>query len=379
MKKILIIAGEASGDLHGAALVRELKRLEPSVAVWGVGSRNMREAGVTLLADASEISVVGATEVLTHVGAIYRVFAACKRFLREERPDLLVLIDFPDFNILVGKSARKLGVPIAYYISPQVWAWRKGRVETIAKLVKTIMVIFPFEADLYRAAGVDVRFVGHPLVDAVRSDRTKDQARELFGLARDRRTVALLPGSRMKEIDNLLPDMLGAARILLRRFRDLQFVLPVAPTLTTGVIAPFVEKSGVPVTLLDGKVYDVLRASDAAIVTSGTATLETALMAVPMVIVYRVSPLSYFIGKMIVNVRNIGLVNILAKRTVVPELIQNEVTPDGIAAAITDLLAEPIKHRAMTEELLRIRALLGAGGASQRAASVVQELLAGVP
>jgi lipid-A-disaccharide synthase len=379
MKKILIIAGEASGDLHGASLVRELRRLEPAVAVWGVGSRNMLEAGVTLLADASEVSVVGATEVLTHIGAIYRVFAACRRFLRDERPDLLVLIDFPDFNILIGKSARKLGIPVAYYISPQVWAWRKGRVRTIAKLVKAIMVIFPFEADLYRAAGVDVRFVGHPLVDAVRSDLTEDQARVLFGLESGRRTVALLPGSRMKEIENLLPDMLGAARVLLRRYADLQFILPVAPTLSAGVIAPYVEQSGVPVTLVDGKVYDVLRASDAAIVTSGTATLETALMAVPMVIVYRVSPLSFIIGKTFINVPNIGLVNIVAGRTVVPELIQDEVTPERIAAAINDLLADPVKHRDMTEELLRVRTLLGAGGASQRAASVVQELLGGAP
>jgi lipid-A-disaccharide synthase len=377
MKKILIIAGEASGDLHGASMVRELKRLDPDVAFWGVGSRNMREAGVTLLAEASEISVVGATEVLTHIGAIYRVYAACRRFLRDERPDLLILIDFPDFNILIGKSARKLGVPVVYYISPQVWAWRKGRVRTIARIVKAIMVIFPFEVDLYRAAGVDVRFVGHPLVDAVRSDRTKDQARELFGLANDRRTVALLPGSRKKEIENLLPDMLGAARVLLRSFADLQFVLPVAPTLSAGLIQPYVEESGVPVTLVDGKVYDVLRASDAAIVTSGTATLETALMAIPMVIIYRVSPLSFFIGKMIINVRNIGLVNIVAGRTVVPELVQDEVTPERIAAAITDLLSEPAKHRTVTEDLLRVRTLLGAGGASQRAAAVVQELLGG--
>ena len=376
MKKVLIIAGEASGDLHGANLVRELTRQDPAVSVFGVGSRNMRDAGVTLLADAAEISVVGATEVLTHIGAIYRVYATLKRFLREQRPDLLVLIDFPDFNILVGRQARKLGIPVLYYISPQVWAWRKGRVRTIAELVKAIMVLFPFEVDLYRQAGADVRFVGHPLVDVVRSEHTQEEARELLGLARDRRTVALLPGSRTKEIEHLLTDMLSAARILQERIPELQCVLPVAPTLSRELIQRRVEESGVPVSVVDGKVYDVLRASDAAIVASGTATLETGLMAVPMVIVYRVSRLSYTIGRMIVDAKNIGLVNIVAGRTVVPELVQDAVTPQGIADALSDVLQDPSRHRAVMDELLRVRALLGEGGASQRAAAIVRELLA---
>ena len=375
MKKVLIIAGEASGDLHGANLVRELKQQDPSLEVFGVGSRRMRDAGVTLLADAAEISVVGATEVLTHLGAIYHVYATLRQFLREERPDLVVLIDFPDFNILVGRKAKALGVPVLYYISPQVWAWRKGRARTIAKLVKAIMVLFPFEVDLYRVAGADVRFVGHPLVDVVRSDHTREQARELFGLAPGRRTVALLPGSRRKEIEHLLPDMLGAARILRERFPDLQIILPVAPTLSREEIEGQVEQSGVPVRVVDGQVYDVLRASDAAIVASGTATLETGLMAVPMVIVYRVSRLSYLIGRMIVDVKNIGLVNIVAGRTVVPELVQDEVSPERIADAVTPLLSDPERHRSVTGELLRVRSLLGEGGASRRAAAVVREFL----
>jgi lipid-A-disaccharide synthase len=375
MKKVLIIAGEASGDLHGANLVRELKQQVPSVQVFGVGSRNMREAGVTLLADAAQISVVGATEVLTHLGAIYRVYAVLKRFLREERPDLLVLIDFPDFNILVGKAARTLGIPVLYYISPQVWAWRKGRVRTIAKLVKAIMVLFPFEVDLYREAGADVRFVGHPLVDVVQSERTREQARELFGLDPGAMTVALLPGSRRKEIENLLPDMLGAARILGERFPGLQFLLPVAPTLSRELIEGHVAQCGVPVHVVDGQVYEVLAASDAAIVTSGTATLETGLMAVPMVIVYRISRLSYLIGRMIVDVKNIGLVNIVAGRTVVPELIQDDVSPASIADEIAPFLNDPARRRSVTDELVRVRALLGEGGASRRAAAIVREFL----
>ena len=375
MKKILIIAGEASGDLHGSNLVKAMREQDPTLQFYGVGSRNMRDAGVSLLADASEISVVGATEVLTHIGAIYRVYTKLKQFLRENRPDLLILIDFPDFNIFTGKAAKKLGIPVLYYISPQVWAWRKGRINTLAKLVTAIMVVFPFEVELYRNAGVDVRFVGHPLADVVKSAYTRDESQQILGIARDRRTVALLPGSRRNEIIHLLPDMLKAAAILLGRFPDVQFVLPVAPTLAHDLVEKYVAESGVPVSIIDGKVYDVLRASDAAIVTSGTATLETGLMAIPMVIVYRVSRLSYLIGRMFIHVKHIGLVNIVAGRTVVPELIQDDVTPERIAGAIETLLADRDKHQQVETDLRQVRVQLGEGGASNRAASVARELL----
>ncbi|HSA77932.1 MAG TPA: lipid-A-disaccharide synthase, partial [Nitrospirota bacterium] len=341
MKKILIIAGEASGDLHGANLVNELRRKAPSLTYFGVGSKRMRDAGVRMLADASEISVVGATEVLTHIGAIYQVYSRLKRFLKEDRPDLLVLIDFPDFNIMLGKAAKKLGIPVLYYISPQVWAWRKGRVKKIAEIVNAIVVVFPFEVELYKAAGVDVRFVGHPLIDVVSSGYSKIDARKYLGLDPTRRTIALLPGSRKKEIMHLLPDMLEAARKLKTMFADLQFVLPVAPTLERDFIQRHVDRSGVLVDIIDGRVYDTLRASDAAIVTSGTATLETGLMGVPMVIVYRMSQLSYFIGSLIVNVDHVGLVNIVAGKRLVPELIQQDATPQNIADAVSKMLRDP--------------------------------------
>ena len=375
MKKILIISGEASGDLHGANLVRELKKESPSLAFFGVGSKRMREAGVQMLADASEISVVGGTEVLTHLGAIYRVYSRLKRFLKEERPDLLVLIDFPDFNIMVGKAAKKLGIPVLYYISPQVWAWRKGRIKKIAELVKAVVVVFPFEVELYKSAGVDVRFVGHPLADVVKSEFTKIEARKHLGLDHTRRTIALLPGSRKKEITHLLPDMLEAARELDTMFRDLQFVLPVAPTLTMDFIRQHVEVSGVPVKIVDGGVYDALRASDAAIVTSGTATLETGLMGVPMAIVYRMSKVSYFIGRLIIDVDHVGLVNIIAGKRLVPELIQQEATPQNMAVAISKMLRDPVYYKEITDGLAAVRVQLGDAGASARAAAVVLSLL----
>jgi len=376
-KKVLIIAGEASGDMHGANLAREMKKQDASIVFFGVGSRHMRDAGVRMLADAADISVVGATEVLTHLGAIYRVYRTLKVFLKRERPDLLVLIDFPDFNIMLGKAAKKLGIPVLYYISPQVWAWRKGRIKTIARLVKAMIVILPFEVPLYQKAGVDVRFAGHPLTDVVRSSYTQTEARSQFGLDPKKRTLALLPGSRTGEITHLLPDMLKAAAILSRRFGDLQFVLPVAPTLSQEFVRTILRESPVSVTMTDGRVYDVLRASDAALVTSGTATLETGLMAVPMVIVYRVSGLSYFIGRLIVDVEHIGLVNIVAGKRVVPELVQEESTPLNMADAVARFLDDAGYHAQTREALAGIRSRLGEEGAGARIASVVLELLQG--
>jgi lipid-A-disaccharide synthase len=344
-----------------------------------VGSKQMQGAGVRMLADASEISVVGITEVLTHIRAIYRVYASLKRFLKHERPDLLLLIDFPDFNILLGKAAKKLGIPVVYYISPQVWVWRTGRVSTIAGLVKAMIVVFPFEVPIYRKAGVDVRFVGHPLTDVVRSDLTREQARSSCGLDVSRRTIALLPGSRRSELTNLLPDMLAASKLLLTRFPDLQFILPVASTLDPGFVSAFVEQCGVPVHQVEGRVYDALRASDAAIVTSGTATLETGLMAVPMVIVYRTSALTYYIVSKLVRtgLKHIGLVNIVADEGVVPELIQREATPQHMADAVARMLTDPAYHDRMRTGLDNVRKRLGDSGASARAASVVREFLAG--
>ena len=378
MKTIMIMSGEASGDLHGANLAREIWKQDPAIAIYGVGSKQMQRAGVRMLADAKEISVVGITEVLTHLGGIYRVYAHLKRFLKHERPDLLVLIDFPDFNIMLGKAAQGLGIPVLYYISPQVWVWRKGRIKTIARLVKAMIVVFPFEVTLYEEAGVDVRFVGHPLTDVVRSDLTKEQAKSAFDLDASRRTIALLPGSRKSELTHLLPDMLAAAKILSTRFQDLQFILPVAPTLELSFVHTFVEQCGVSVRVVEGRVYDVLRASDAAIVTSGTATLETGLMAIPMVIVYRISAITYYIVSRLVHagLKHVGLVNIVADERLVPELIQEESTPQHMADAVARMLIDPVYYDRIREGLDRVRKRLGDAGASARAAAVVRELLA---
>jgi lipid-A-disaccharide synthase len=379
MKKIMIMSGEASGDLHGASLAREISKQDPSICLYGVGSRHMREAGVRMLADASELSVVGITEVLIHIRAIYRIYAKLKQFLRVDRPDLLILIDFPDFNIMLGKAARKLGIPVLYYISPQVWVWRKGRIRTIARLVKTMLVVFPFEVPLYEKEGVDVRFVGHPLIDIVRSDLTNKQAKNALGLDADGRTVAILPGSRKTEIRHLLPDLLDAAQILVSRFPDLQFVLPLAPTLDEQFVRTFVEHGKVSVRMVEGRPYDVLRASDVAMVASGTATLETGLMGVPMVIVYRISMLThYLLSKLVTGVKYVGLVNIVADEHLVPELIQGDATPRKMADAVTQILNDPVHCGKIRDGLRRMRTRLGTDGASEKAAAAVMQVLKGV-
>ncbi len=376
MKKVLIMSGEASGDLHGANLARAITVLEPSISLYGVGSRHMREAGVRMLADASEISVVGIIEVITHIGVIYRVYAKLKRFLRTERPDLLVLIDFPDFNIKLGKAANRLGIPVLYYISPQVWVWRSNRIKTIARIVKAMVVVFPFEVPLYEKAGVPVRFFGHPLADVVRPTITREQAYEAFGLDDRKRTLALLPGSRKTELANLLPDMLKAARLLSDRMPDLQFILPIAPTLDKHHVQDYIKKGQVPVTVVEGRVYDVLLAADAALVTSGTATLEIGLMNVPMVIVYRTSPVTYWLlSKLVHGVRHVGLVNIIADRRLVPELIQDKCTPQNMAETIVDIMNNPMRNREIREGLRDVAQRLGESGASRRVAQLVTDMV----
>ena len=305
-------------------------------AMYGVGSKQMRDAGVRMLADASTISVVGITEVLTHIRAIYGVYAKLKQFLREERPDVLVLIDFPDFNIMLGKAAQKLGIPVVYYISPQVWVWRKGRIKTIAGLVKAMIVVFPFEVPLYEKAGVDVRFVGHPLTDVVRSAYSRDEARRSLGLAANERTIALMPGSRRSELANLLPDMLRAAQLLRSRYDDLQFVLPVAHTLDPALRRrSYVEQGGVPVHIVDGQGlrriagigcrHRRIRNGHARDRAHGR-THGDRLPDLGAYVLYAHETRSR-------PVQHVGLVNIVAGQRIVPELIQHDVTPQKIADA----------------------------------------------
>ena len=374
--RVMIVAGEASGDLHGSYLVRAMKEINPSLSFYGIGGEKMREEGVRLLAESSDLAVMGLIEVFSRLKFILGVLNRSKKSFETERPDLIVLIDYPGFNLALAKAAKKKGIRVFYYISPKVWAWRKGRIKTIRRVVDRMALILPFEEDLYRQAGVRATFVGHPLLDEIAMTGTAGEIRDDLGLGAEKRTVALLPGSRESEIRQLLPEMVRAAKILANRFASsLQFVLPMAHTLPPELIKGIVEPSGMTVHLVAGRTYDVLSVSDAVIVASGTATLETALLVKPMVIVYKVSPLTFFLGKRVIRVKHVGLANIIAGRTVVPELIQQDFTAERVADEVTRILTDPDVRTRMIKDLSEIRKSLGEAGASRRAARLACDML----
>ncbi len=375
---IFIIGGEESGDMHGAALITELKRLMPGLPVRGMGGQKMREAGMVGI-DSKEVSVVGIAEVAEKLPKLYAVFNELKRDLAEFKPGAVVLIDFPDFNLRFAKEARRLGIPVVYYISPQVWAWRKGRVKTIARLVKKMLVVFPFEEKLYRDAGVDVEYVGHPLADAVTCNASVVEARRDLDVPDGAFVISFLPGSRTAEVKRLFPEMLKAGRLI---EKDLPaktvFLAPAANGIDDELLNGFIKRDGVlDVRIVRGRLYAALRASNAAIVASGTATMETALIGTPMVIVYKISGISYAIGQMLVNpeLKYIGLPNIVAGRMVVPEFVQNDIDPKKIAEAVTGIIKDSSIRDEMLKGYVEIKERLGKGGAARRAAAAIMKLM----
>jgi lipid-A-disaccharide synthase len=373
----MIVAGEASGDLHGGYLVRAMHHIDPSLSFYGMGGNGMRKAGVELFADAADMAVMGLTEVAFKLGMILRVMRRLKTSLKKAPPDLVILIDYPDFNLPLARAARKQGIQVLYYISPQVWAWRKGRIETIRKTVDRMVVILPFEEKFYRDAGVDVTFVGHPLLDEVCKKYPRSEALKRFGLREEAITVAILPGSRRSEVAVLLPEMLRACRILTEKISPLQFVLPIAGTLDPAFVRDILRQFPVQVNVIRDEIYDVIAVSDAAMVASGTATLETALLETPMVVVYKVSGVSYAIGRRFIRVDHISLVNLIAGCAVVPELIQAEANPERIAAEVREIVTRRGKAREMKTALAEIRGKLGTPGASQRTARIACDMLSG--
>lgn len=374
---VFIVSGEESGDLHGAALIESLKRLMPEVEVAGMGGERMRRAGLTGL-DSSDVSVVGVAEVLEKLFVILKRFRELKRLVTERPFDAIVLIDFPDFNLRFAKKARGLGIPVIYYISPQVWAWRKKRIRKIARLVDKMLVVFPFEFYLYKEAGVDVEYVGHPLADIARCGLTRDEARSSLGLSPGDTVVSLLPGSRTGEVKRMLGVMLQAAekiRAGLGNGKRVSFLIPAARGLSDAFFDGLMTGAPQGVRLVRDSMYEALRASDAAVVASGTATLETALIGAPMVIVYRMSPVSYGIARMLVNVEDIGLPNIVAGARIVPELIQNEASPENISREVLGLLQDEGRRARMVEDLSGLRKNLGRGGAADKAARAVYRIM----
>lgn len=371
----MIVAGEASGDIYGADLAREALKLDPDLLFLGIGGARMREAGVETLVDSAEMAVVGLVEVLKHFKVISAAFLKLKKILLDEPPDLLILIDYPGFNLRLAKIAKRAGITVLYYISPQIWAWRQGRVKKIARLVDHMAVILPFEAPFYEKAGVPVSFVGHPMLDLVKVSLDRTEAAASFGLDPAQKIVGLFPGSRRNEVERLLPVIIDAAVLLKQRFPELQFVLPLASTLSAEAIAPQLIAAGLEVKITRERIHDMIRACDAVISVSGTVTLEIALVGTPMVIIYKLSPLTYQLAKRLVKVPNIGLCNIVAGGTVVRELIQDEANGNNISAEIVSILTDFNYDSTIRHKLAEIRSKLGNGGASRNMAQLTLSLM----
>ena len=374
-QRILIVAGEASGDLLASHLVKAMRAENSALSVSAMGGDGLREAGAEIIVDISRHAVMGITEVIGHLGTIYGVFRKLTLTLKRDRPDLLILVDYPDFNLRLARVAKKYRIPVMYYVSPQIWAWRTGRIKQIAASVSTMVVVFPFELSLYREAGVDAHFVGHPLLDIVKVSRSREENSKRLGIAPGRTAIGLLPGSRLSEVKRILPPMLDAARRLGVERTDLQFIIPVAPGLHKAEMEQMIRGAAVSATLVENSIYDVIDSSYLVIVASGTASLETALLARPMVIVYRMSPLSYGIARLLVKVPYIGMANIIAGKKVVPELIQDEASGERIAAEAARLLSDTQYYRTVHAELELIKKKLGEPGASARAARIALGML----
>lgn len=367
MTRIFFSAGESSGDIHGANLIRALRQAEPTIECEGLGGRLMAEAGMDLRYDLAGRAIMGFTEVVRSLGVIRRLFRETVAHLRARRPDLLVVIDYPGFNIQLAKRAKALGIPVVYYISPQVWAWKKGRIHTIGRVAEKVLAILPFEEQVYAEAGVPCTFVGHPLLDHLAKV-------PVTGAYAEGLTIGLLPGSREQEIGRLMAPMLAVAEGLREAYPRARFVTPCVDASREAQVRAIA--GGFPLETAVGRSYELLSGARFCLVASGTATLETALFGVPMVILYRVSPLTYRIAKRLVRIEHIGLVNILAGRGIVPEFIQDDIRTERILAVAKDLIEDTPARARMCRDLEDVRARLGGGGASARAAAEILGVLA---
>ena len=369
--KIMLSAGETSGDLHGAALARELRALDPSIALIGFGGAEMAAAGVTLRQNYTDYNVMGISAVLLNLRHIFALLDDLTHLMEEERPDVLVIIDYPDFNWRLAARAKERGIPVFSYIPPSAWAWRKGRAKSCAALADEIVAIFPHELPPYEAAGANISFVGNPLIDTVRAEMEPEEARRHFGIEENDVPILLMPGSRREELERLLPPMLGAAEILQTRDPARRFFLPVAGGVDEQRIEEHLAASPVEVTLTHDARYALMKAARAAIAASGTVVMEAAVMGLPAVVLYRMSALSYFVGRLLVDVPRFSLPNILLGETFETELLQGAVQPERIAAAMEPIIADGEARSYVTERLARAVEMLGEPHAARRVAEKI--------
>jgi lipid-A-disaccharide synthase len=372
----MIVAGEASGDMYGALLVLAMKRLTPEVTFYGIGGPEMEKAGVRVFYRASEMAVVGVTEVIPKMRFIFRALKDLKGALKSSPPDILILIDYPGFNLNLAKRAHQLNVPVFYYIPPQVWAWREKRVKKIADRVDRVAVILPFEEEFYSRYGVRVEYVGHPLLDGLLPEKSEREIKLGLGIGDEVGPIlGLLPGSRNEEIGRHMPILIGAAEIMSHTYPDLYCIIPLASTVREEVLEPYVKDATIRIGVHRANTKELLKACDFALVVSGTATLEAAITGTPMVIAYKVSLPTYFLTRFLVKVSHIGLVNLVAGKAIVPELIQADATPNRLADEALRIMGDDKFRKEMIEGLQIVKGQLGQGGASERAAFIAGEMM----
>ncbi len=375
----MISAGEASGDMHASLALEELAKLGVEFTSFGMGGPRLEALGTALVLDCRELSVIGIFEVLIQYRKLLKKLNHLRDSLRREKPDILVIVDYPDFNLKLAETAKELGIPVLFYISPQVWAWREKRVHRIGSLVSMMAVIFPFEVPFYEKASVPVRYVGHPLVDEVHSELSRKVARQEFCHRADQQTIGLLPGSRNGEVKRVLPIMLATLDKALEKHPNLNVLLPCAPTLDKTLLTGLLQAHKDKIKIVEGRTYDVMQACDAIVSASGTATLETAMMGLPMTIVYKVNAISYAIMSRMIRIKNIGLVNIVADKEIVQEFLQKKAEPSAIANEVHKLLTNKAYAQTMRDEMKIVRQKMGDGGGSRNIAVLLQEMLEKLP
>ena len=372
---IMFSAGESSGDQHAANMFLELKKHQPDIKGFGMGGAKMALAGIDIRYDSGSIGVIGVVEVLKHYSEIRRALKLIQQLVSTERPDLLVCVDYKEFNLKLARFAKQCGVKVLFYVSPQVWAWRPGRVKTYGKAIDMMAVIFPFETTYYDAENVPVRYVGHPSVDKVHPQRSRLEDMAIFNLDKSNPVIGLLPGSRANEINRLLPIMLAAAEILQARIPGIQFMLPQADSISDELLESYMRQSLVKITVIKNQPYDVIQCCDVVMTTSGTATIEIALLTVPMVITYKLAALTYWLGRWLVNTPFIGLPNIILGKGFIKELIQHEATSENLAEEIERILTDKFYADQMRDNLNQVKQQLGQGGGSKNMAELALEIM----
>ena len=373
--KIMLSAGEASGDLHGANLAEALKAVDPQVELIGMGGEQMRKAGVRIVYDIKNLGVIGIGEIIKKIPFFYKLRTFLVNTMKEEKPDALVCIDYPGFNMKLIEKAKEAGIPVIYYILPTIWAWHKSRGNVIAEYTDLAVSLFPFEAEMYKKMGTNVVYGGHPLLDTVKPSMSKDEAYSFFGLQQEKKTVLFMPGSRVQEVQSLYGKMLAAGKLLQDKVEGLQFMVPKASTIDRHMLEEAAREANLEVHIGEERVYDMMNIADAAICASGTATLETALMGVPTLLVYRVNTLTYWLSKILVHLDSIGLPNIISGHRIMPELWQDEVTPENIEAAVLPWLVDAAAAEEARHLMAGVRCQMGEAGAVRRTAEIISEFV----